>query len=145
MRMNFSLERKTLGRGNTCDLKSCQEMSSDKEQSTAASEPNLAERNRKPAMKFFPDLNDKRITTNLEPLHPQISALTRWWANWSMATPLEPPNGNCPRPPITVPMSAHRHPGTSRTLPLAPLVTARYSPDTKFAQVLLRSSRNKNQ
>ena len=73
--MSFSLEHKTLRSGKTYDLKSRLEMSTHKNQSTAASKTNAVERVNEAGVEFSLDLIEERIKANLEPFNAQISAL----------------------------------------------------------------------
>ena len=75
--MTFFLEHRTLKCGNKYDLKARPDLSAQEEQSTAASDPNVAERFSGANMELSPDLNEERIKANLEHLHAQITALTQ--------------------------------------------------------------------
>ena len=75
--MSFYLEHTTLRSGNTYNLKTRPEMSAQDEQSTAASEPNLAERISKTNADFSDDSIEDRIKANLEPIHAQITVLAQ--------------------------------------------------------------------
>ena len=79
---------------------------------------------------FFPDLIEKRIEENLEPLDAQIFALTQMTDKLVQGNSArEYPTASTRelRFPSDYPLTDG--PGISRTLPLAPLRTAEYSPN----------------
>ena len=73
--VSFSFERRTLRSGNTYDMKTHPEISPQEKQSTAASEPNAAERISNACTELPPDWIEQRIKANLEAFHALISAL----------------------------------------------------------------------
>ena len=110
-------------------------MSAHEELSTAASKPNAAERISEFSSEISPELIEKRIKENLAPLHAQISAQTELLDKliqvnsarvYTMASTRERRFSS--ESPLT---DKVRH---ERTLPLAPLIAAGYSPDPMLCQ-----------
>ena len=103
-------------------------MSALEEQSTAASEPNAAERITETSIEFFPDVIEEKSKADLEPPHAQISALIRMMDNLIHDNSARPyPTGSTRDYRFSSKSPLTDNPGSSRTPPLAPLVTTIYS------------------
>ena len=125
--MSFSPRSRFLQSCNTYKPKAHPRMSAHEEQSTAISEPTIAEWTSGSGTEFSPQLIEERIRANLDPLHAPFPALThlmdRLIQDNLAGTYPTISTRDCQFPsksPFTV------EPRTSRTLSLALLVTAGY-------------------
>ena len=129
--MSFSLELRSLGSGNTYNLKTRLQMSVYEEQSTAAYEQNVDERSDEASTEFSPDIIIEKIKANLERLHAQNITLTQMMNKLiqekSAGTNPTSTAGSRNR---SFPSKSPLTDSTSRTLPLELRITAGYSPNT---------------
>ena len=94
------------------------------------SDTDTTEQGAEASTEFSPNLIEERMKSDVEPLHAQITTLTQMMSkliqdNWARVNPLAGSRDH--RFKSAYPLTDG--PGTSRTLPLASLVTVGYSPD----------------
>ena len=119
-------------------------MTAQGEEATEGVEIDANERNDERSVRFSPDMIEERIKANLEMLLAQISALNEMMDDLFQ--------GNSAKEFTTASTREIRHqskspsaeaPGTSRFPPVAPLTTARYSPDTSSKQFIFSPNQNR--
>ena len=128
--MSFSHKFKTLRSGNSYSSRTLPEMSSHGDENTGETETGINEGNEKNSMRFSLELIDEKIKACLEPLHAQITALTKIMDRLIQS--------NSAKKSTTASSRGIRHQyespysevaGSSRFATVAPLTTAGYSHD----------------
>ena len=128
--MNFSYKFKTLRSGNSYDLRTQPKMSTHGDENTAEAETGIIEGSEENSVRFSPNSVDERIKASLEPLHAQVSALTEMMDR-SIQSNLttESTTASSRGPGLQYESPYSEAPGSSKFPTVAPLTTARYSPD----------------
>ena len=128
--MRFLNKFKTLRSGNSYDSNGQLEMSAHEEEVTGEVEADATEANEENSVWFSPDLSDERIRASLEPLHAQISALTKMMDRLIQSDAAgETTTASTRETRYQYESPFGGAPGTSILTTVAPLTTSGYSPD----------------
>ena len=128
--MSFFCKIKTLGSGNSYDLRTQLKMSTLRDENTEVVESGVTGGSEESNMGFPPELVEERIKASLEPLHEQISALTEMMERLiqgNSTTEFTMASTRGLRLQHESPYSEET--GSSRFPTVAPMTTAGYSPD----------------
>ena len=141
--MSFSYKFKTLRSGNSYDLRTQPKMSTHGDENTGELEMGITEGSEESNIGFSPELVAESINASLEPLHAQICALTE------MMDRLIQNNLTTESTTASTRGLGLQHespysegPGSSKFPTVAPLTTARYSPDSIIITNSDRMGRN---
>ena len=128
--MSFYCEFKTLRVGNSYDLKTQSKMSTHGEGNTGEVGTRVTEGGKESNIELSTDLLDDRIKASLEPLHAQISALTKMMDRLIQGSFTTEITTAGTRGLVLQHESTYSEvPGSSQFPTLAPLATAGYSPN----------------
>ena len=140
--MSFSRDSKTLRSGNSNDLRAQPKISTHENENMEVVKSRVTGSSEERYIGICPELVEERLKVSLEPLHAQISPLTKMM-DWLI-------QGNLTRESMTASTGGLRlqhesayieEPGSSRFSTVAPLTTAGYSPDIfSFRQTYCRKS-----
>ena len=129
--MSFSCKLKTLGSGNSYDLRAQLKMSMHGDENTGEAGSGINEGSKENSVSFSPELVDERIKANFEPLHAQISAFAEMMDSLIQSNSTTKSTAASFRGPIHHHESPHSAGPTSSKFPtVAPLTTAGYLPDS---------------
>ena len=130
--MGFAHNYKTLMNGKTNDLHACPEISALEVETTVEAEMNTTQQIVETSTGFSPDISEKKIKANLEPLHAQIYALTKMMGRLIQCNSARESTTASTREPRSQSESPLTNgPGTSRLPPNALITTTVYSPDNR--------------
>ena len=131
--MSFSYRFNTLRSGNSYDMRTQPKISTHGDENTREAETGIIEGSEENSIRFSPKLVGEKIKASLEPLHAQISVLTQMMDRLIQS--------NSTKESTTASSRGFEHqyespysegPGSSKLPTVAPLTTARYSPDSQI-------------
>ena len=134
--MSFSCKLKTLGSGNSYDLRTQSKMSLHGDENTGGAETGIIEGSEENNIRFSPEIVDKRVKDSLEPLHAQFSALTEMMDQLIQSNlTTESRTASSRGPGLQYESPYSEGPRSLKFPTIALLNTAGYSPCTPFSSI----------